>query len=138
MAKPALRAEVTGLKELRRTLLTADKKYGSELRKILKDTAMIIADDARRDVPVLTGRAQSSLRGGASGPGAMVVAGSKKVPYYGWLDFGGTISPKGNEIVRTFIKSGRFIVPAVKRKLPEAIKHLEQKLVELIIKGASS
>lgn len=128
-------ADVSGLKELRRDLIKADKRYGPEIRKVLKETAEIVASDARGDVPVLTGRASRSVKAGTSGAKAVIRGGTKTVPYYGWLDFGGTIAPRGTAITRTELKRGRFIYPAIARKLPVAVEYLQRNIAKLITKG---
>lgn len=59
MAGDQVYANVSGLREIRRDLISADKRYGPELRKVLKETAEIVASDARMDIPVLTGKAKN-------------------------------------------------------------------------------
>ena len=132
-------AEISGLREIRRDLISADKRYGPEIRKILKATAEIVASDARSTVPVgpaLGGHVKNTFKAGSSGPSSVVRAGSKKNPYAGWLDFGGTISPKGTPINRQVKKLGRYIYPAIKRKLPVAVEYLQKEIADLILKGA--
>lgn len=137
MAKDGVYAHVDGLRELRRDLVSADKRYGPEIRKVLKATAEIVASDARSGVPVLTGRAKKSIKPGTSGPNAIIKGGQKTVPYYGWLDFGGSIRPKGTEISRQKLKLGRYIYPAIARKMPIAVKYLQENIAKLITKGAT-
>ncbi len=135
MAKDGVRAHVSGLKEIRRELIRSDKKYAPEIRKILRDAADVVAAEARANMPALTGNARASVKGGSSGPYAVVKGGTnKKVPYYGWLDFGGTIRPN-QQIDRPFIGDGRYIYPAIARKLPAAAAKLETELNKLIDKG---
>lgn len=136
MAGDQVYANVSGLREIRRDLISADKRYGPELRKVLKETAEIVASDARMDIPVLTGKAKKSLKAGTSGAASVIRGGQKTVPYYGWLDFGGTIQPKGTPITRAVPGRGRYIYPAIKRKLPAAVKYLQNEIADLILKGA--
>lgn len=138
MADDCVYAHITGLRELRRDLISADKRYGPEIRKVLKATAEIVASDARADVPVLTGKARKSLKAGTSGPNAVIKGGQKTVPYYGWLDFGGTIQPKGVKITRDKLKRGRYIYPAIARKMPEAVAYLKREIPKLISRGVET
>ncbi len=111
---------VDGLKELRRALNKVDPTLTKELRGELKAIGDDVAADAQRKVPVKSGRARASIRAGVSGNNAYVAGGKKKVPYYGWLDFGSrnartgqprSVGPwKGSGAGP---KGGRFIYPAI-------------------------
>lgn len=126
-----------GLAKFRKDLIKADKRFGPEIRNALKATAEVVASDARGRVPVLTGKAKGSIKGGSSGAAAVVRGGQKKVPYYGWLDFGGPRSPKGRLNQRPFLKDGRYLYPAIAAKAPAARKKLEEDLTQIIERGTS-
>ncbi len=79
---------VEGLREVDRTLRKMDSEMAAGLRSESKDIAEVVARDARTRVPVVSGKAQGSIKAGAQGKGAYVQGGKKAVPYYGWLDFG--------------------------------------------------
>jgi HK97 gp10 family phage protein len=125
--KPELRVE--GLAELRKALTkmqAIDER--TELRVGLKAAAQIVADDAKRRVPVRTGRARDSIRAAASGNRALVIGGKAKVPYYGWLDFGSRSPVAGNPRTvgpwrgsGTGPAKGRFIYPAIDAKFDEVV-----------------
>lgn len=137
MANDGVYTRIVGLREVRRELNSADKRYGKQIKTVLKNTAEIVASDARMNVPVLTGRAKKSIKAGTSGAAAVIRGGTKSVPYYGWLDFGGTIRPKGTAIIRPVLKFGRYIYPAIKRKMPAAVKYLQENMAKIILnKGA--
>lgn len=78
MAGDQVYANVSGLREIRRDLISADKRYGPELRKVLKETAEIVASDARMDIPVLTGKAKKSLKAGTSGAASVIRGGQNR------------------------------------------------------------
>jgi hypothetical protein len=143
MANDGVYSRVSGLKEIRRDLISADKRYGPEIRKVLKATAQIVVTDAQSRVPVRSGRAKKSIRPATSGASAAIRGGQKTVPYYGWLDFGGRIRPRKIIIDRPVIKSanglhnGRYIYPAIKAKMPSAVKYLKENIAKLISKGAA-
>lgn len=121
---------VEGLAELRTALgEIGGKPLQKHLRVKLKAIAEDVAEEARKNVPVKTGRAKASIRAGASGSTAYVAGGKATVPYYGWLDFGGVLKPVGgrrNTIRRSRPKGGRFIIPAVERKRPKIEKAAQE------------
>lgn len=111
---------VEGLKELRRSLNRIDPTLTKELRVELKAIGDDVAADARRAVPQRTGQARASIRSGVSGNNAYVAGGKKRVPYYGWLDFGTRTPRRGQprsvgpwRRSGTGPKGGRFIYPAI-------------------------
>jgi hypothetical protein len=141
-------AEFSGIKEIRRGLLKSDKQLAPEIRKVFKATAEIAASEARSrmvsDGAVLSGVAKKSIKAGTSGANATIRGGTNekgKVPYYGWLDFGGTIRPRGTPIVRDVIKTpgnrwnGRYIYPAMRDKVEEAARFLNDRITELVQKN---
>lgn len=114
---PAVRVE--GLRELRKALGQIDKDLPKQLRKRFKAIGDEVAADARRTMPVDTGKARASVRSGVSGNNAYVQIGKKTVPYAAWLDFGGVLKPTGrrrNRIVRQRRPRGRYLYPAIDRK----------------------
>ncbi len=147
MAKNEVYANLSGLKEIRRGLIKSDKDNSKEIRKAFKQTAEIAASDARSRVPVLSGNAKRSIKSGSSGANAVIRAGAKrgsdrrKAPYFGWLDFGGTIQPKGMKIQRAVIKSsdglwnGRYIYPSMKNNVEKAVNFLNTRISEIINKN---
>lgn len=75
-------------------------------------------------MPEDTGAAKRSVKASTSGNWAQVRAGGPKAPYYGWLDFGGTLRPTGgrrNTIRRTVYSDGRYIFPAIQRNRPRIV-----------------
>lgn len=121
--------EIIGLREFRRDLKKIDPELQKQLRSELLDLGKEIADDARADVPVRTGRARDSIKAGVSGNNAYIQGGKKTVPYYAWLDFGGVLRPTGgrrNTQVREFRKDGRFIYPAIDRARPKILDRAEK------------
>lgn len=111
---------VDGLKELRRALNQVDKELTKELAAAFKEIGEQVAVKARQDVPSRSGRARASIRAGTSGNKAFIAGGKKRVPYYGWLDFG-TRNPQSGQPrsvgpwKRSGVgpKGGRFIYPAI-------------------------
>lgn len=123
--------EVKGLKEFARKLRGIDRELARELQRTNKSVAQKVADEARPQVPVLTGRAQKSVKARASAQRSSVVGGGPNVPYYPWLEFGGRVG-RGKSVSRQKVKAGRYIWPAVARHhddhLDEYVKALNSLL----------
>lgn len=119
---------IEGLDELRKSL----KQYGDhapkELKAELKTAGGRVVSDAQRRLGASigknlkrparsTGRAVASLRVLSNNKGVFIAGGKARVPYYGWLDFGGKLGPKGSrrntQTQRPFMRSGRAIYPAI-------------------------
>jgi HK97 gp10 family phage protein len=103
--------EIKGLRDLQAALKATEDGAQKELRVALNKAADLVASGASRRVPVKTGAARGSLRAQSSQREAKIIGGSKKVAYYGWLEFGGRIG-KNKSVRRPFIKSGRYLWPA--------------------------
>lgn len=120
VSESAVRVE--GLAELRRALGGIDKALPKHLAKRLKAVGERVAANARGRMPSRSGRARSSVKAGTSGNTAHVQGGRKAIPYYGWLDFGGTLRPTGgrrNTQRRPKLKKGRYLYPAIDAMGPQ-------------------
>jgi hypothetical protein len=107
--------EIRGLKQLARKLRGIDRDLARELQRTNKTIAEKVAAEARSQVPVRTGHAAGSVKARASAQRSSVVGGGPTVPYYPWLEFGGTIRPRGTPIVRPRAP-GRYILAAVRKE----------------------
>lgn len=136
---------IVGLVEFQRALKALDGESQKRLKVVLDDAARTVAQGASRRVPRRTGRAAASLRAQSSQREAKVVGGSKKVPYYGWLDFGGTVGrgrvsshvAKKKAVVagkthRAWIGSGRYMYPAYAANRDSINKALQNSLTQLV------
>jgi hypothetical protein len=112
---------VQGLRELRRALKAADSMLPKVLNEHLKDVAMLVVERARAKIPSRSGRTAGSIRPGIVRGGAAVRAGGARVPWYGWLDFGGVRRHMGPhhhhdrehlQPGRPAIRGGRYLYPA--------------------------
>lgn len=131
--------QVTGLRELRSALRQVDRSILPELRDGLKSAVDIIGAEVRATVPKKTGRAAASVRAVASGNTIYLKAGGARVPYYGWLEFGGKLPDKrprqkkalaapgfgpvasAKGATRAKVSEGRYIRPAIRRGTPRLI-----------------
>jgi len=110
------RVEIKGLKELRRDLGRVEPELKKGFNQELKTVADVVVRDARSRVPVRTGAARDSIRAVSGGNAIFIKAGKARVPYYGWLDFGGVLERIGgrrNTQRRRKKKHGRYIYPAI-------------------------
>lgn len=122
--------KIGGLREFQRALKQMDGESQKQLRVVLNRAAETVASGASRRVPRRTGRAAASLRAMSSQREARVMGGSKKVPYYGWLDFGGRIGRDKSQR-RPFITGGRYMYPTFSANRDSINKALADGLAEL-------
>lgn len=123
--------QITGLRQMNKALKQVDTDLPKGTRLALNEGATIVADEARPHVPRRTGRAAATYRARSTRTAARVAIGGAKAPYVPWLDFGGT----ANTAKRQFIKSGRYLFPALERKRPEVLAALERAVVA-VVEGA--
>lgn len=124
---------IAGVVELQRALRQLDGESQKQLRVIFNRAADIVATDASAKVPRgRTGRAQRSVKSRSGQRDARVVGGSKRVPYYPWLDFGGRVGRDGS-VSRAFIRDGRYIYPSFHQARRQVMAELESGLEVLIV-----
>lgn len=120
--------EIEGLSQLRRSLREIDKKAPRALRVAFNNAAEVIVSEARPKVPKgPTGRAKGAIKLRSSQSEARIAGGSKRVPYYPWLDFGGRAG-RGRKMSRPFLKNGRYIYDAFFRKRQQFTDDLSEQL----------
>lgn len=125
---------IEGLREFQKKLKEADGNSQKELRLVFNDAADLVVSGAKQTIPVRTGRAASTVKAQSSQRQARVKAGSAKVPYYGWLDFGGSVGIH-NSVKRPFIKDGRYLYPTFQANKGNVLDRLERGLEQLITKA---
>lgn len=118
---------IQGLNEFVRALKQLDTDLPKALRVAFNAAGQAIVAEARSKVPSRSGRARASVRTQSTQKAFRITGGSKKVPYYPWLDFGGT-TPIGGK--RPFIKDGRYIYAAYYRHRDELAVNLETALID--------
>ena len=122
--------KIEGLRELRSSLRKMDAGLPKTLRLAGNRAANVVVDEAKPRVPRLTGRAAASIRVASTQSSVRVRAGSKRVPYYPWLDFGGRVGPN-RSVSRPFLKRGRFIWAAFGDKRDAVERELQDALVDV-------
>jgi hypothetical protein len=79
---------VDGLAQIRDALRGAGEDL-SDLKKLMHSVGDIVADEARRTVPVRTGRLKRSIRANSSASRMQVKSGDKRsAPYAGVINYG--------------------------------------------------
>lgn len=122
MAVSGNAVRVEGLRELRKALGGIDKALPKSLAKKLKAIGEKVAANARGRMPSRSGRARASVKAGTSGNTAHVQGGRKTVPYFGWLEYGGTLKATGgrrNTQHRPRVSKGRYLYPAIDQMRPQ-------------------
>jgi hypothetical protein len=129
---------VEGLIDLQRRLKELDGESQKKLRVALNGAAELVVleaqDRARKD----SKRAAATIKVYSGQRDARVKAGSAKVPWFGWLDFGGTTKRFGGKagskspIYREFLPKGRYIYPAYYALQNDVAALLEANLAALI------
>jgi hypothetical protein len=124
---------IRGLKDFQASLKQMDGETQKKLRVALNEAAELVADRARRKVPIgPSGAARRSVRAASQQRVARVQGGGNRAPYYPWLDFGG--QPRGQvggRARRRFIDVGRYIYPSFSAQYDEVLAALEASLVKL-------
>lgn len=121
---------IKGLKEFQGALKATETGMQTELRVVFNRAAETVAARARQKVPTTTGAAAASIKAMSGQREAKIVGGSAKVPYYGWLDYGGKVGRKGNT-VRPFRRAGRYLYPAFNAYRDQVAADVSQGLADL-------
>lgn len=110
------RVDVEGLSDFRRSLREVDRELPKELRAALRrDVADPVAGQVQTRVPVKSGAWRKAIRGGATQSAAYIQWGRAKVPYAGWLEFGGKRRGGRNSVAyRNRVSTGRYVWPTVR------------------------
>lgn len=122
---------VTGLKEFSRDLKKIDADLPKALRVALNGSAEIIVDEARGDVPRLTGKASASVKARSTKAAVRITGGGNRAPWYPWLDFGGRVG-RNRSVRRAFLADGRYIYAAYHNRQPEFAEILEAALLDIV------
>ena len=121
---------ISGLREFRRDLRRLDKSLPKGLRLAGNEAADIVVKAAKPRVPHRSGRAAGSLKAASTATMARVQGGSKRVPYFAFLDFGGRVGRR-HSVKRPFLKQGRYIWAAFADNRGKVQKTLRKALSEL-------
>ena len=104
--------EIEGLNKLLRALEKLDDEANQSFKDVGGRVGQLVAQQAREEVPVRSGRLRGSIRHVNTARGAKVRSGSKKIPYAGPIHFGWR---KRN------IEPNQFLYRAVDKKVDVAL-----------------
>ncbi|ONI73516.1 hypothetical protein ALI144C_44820 [Actinosynnema sp. ALI-1.44] len=121
---------VEGLTALAKSLKRISTEAPKALRVANNHAAEIVVAQARTTVPVLRGKARASLKARSTRTAARAQGGSGRVPYYGWLEFGGRVGRR-KATRREQIKGGRYLWPAFAARRQKVLEELAKQLVDL-------
>ena len=122
--------KIDGLRQFQAALRSMEDGAQKELRVVLNSIADTVVAGAGRRVPTKTGRARASLKARSGQREAVVSAGSRKVPYYAWLDFGGRVG-RQKTTTRPFVRSGRYLWPTIAANRQSLTQALQSSLNDL-------
>jgi hypothetical protein len=121
---------VEGLVEFQKALRNVEDGLQKQLRVVFNEAVEQITEDARRKVPVRTGKARGSVKAASSQREAVVKGGGRRVSYYPWLEFGGKVG-REKSVSRPFVRGGRYIYPAWSRNRGDVLDAVNQGIVDL-------
>lgn len=104
--------KISGLSEFNRNLRRLNADLPKALRLSHNEAATVVVDWAKPRVPVDSGRAARSIKAASTRTESRVRGGSKSVPYYPFLDFGGRVGPN-RSVRRQFYSDGRYLYPGL-------------------------
>lgn len=99
---------IEGLREFQARLRAMDRDLPKALRVAMNAGGQLVVDTAKPRVPQRTGAAAASIRVVSTRTESRVRGGGARVPYYAWLDFGGSVG-RNKATKRAFYKSGRYL-----------------------------
>ena len=115
--------KVEGLAELRAGLKQLDEKFPKQLNKVAKDSADVVAQEAKRIVPKLSGKLQSAIKPSGTAKGGLVKVGGleyHRVIHFGWA--------------RHNIRPQPFLYDARDNREAEVLEKFEREVAALVSK----
>lgn len=122
---------IEGLREFQAALKQLDGQSQKQLRVVLNSASALVVAGAKARAPVVTGAFRDSIRSSSTQREARVSGGSAKVPYFGFIEYGGAAG-KHHSVHRAFNKDGRTVYPTYYAHRPEILEQLSTALTALI------
>jgi len=133
MAAP-VQVKVEGLRQFTKSLKDVDRELPKAVRLSNNRVATIVVDGARPEVPFRTGKARASMKAKSTRTAVRVGAGSKRVPYYGFLDFGGKTGID-KSVVRPFYTAGRYIYPTYSANRDQVVEVMVEEYTAIAVQA---
>lgn len=121
---------IDGLAEFSRNLRKLDGDLPKALRLGMNRAADLVVANAQPRVARRSGRASRTVKARSTRTAARVVAGSARVPYFPWLDYGGEGRVKGRPAARKFVKEGRYVYAGFRAVRNQFAAALEAELLK--------
>ena len=126
--------EIKGLKQAQRLMGRIDADFKKRFKDIHKGAADIVADEARRQAPVRSGRLRNDIRTSGTTKGGVVRVGRKKIPYVGRVLFGDpvTFTDRLMRRAQTRRTPQPFIYKAADIQFRNVVDYYEDELEEIL------
>ena len=126
--------EIKGLKQAQRLMGRIDADFKKRFKEIHKGAAVIVADEARRQAPVRSGRLRNDIRTSGTTKGGVVRVGRKKIPYVGRVLFGDpvTFTDRLMRRAQTRRTPQPFIYKAADIQFRNVVDYYEDELEEIL------
>jgi hypothetical protein len=111
------------------------------IRKSLNTASELVVQDAKRRAPARSGALRNSIRATATANYARISEGSARVPYAGFIDYGGTVGRlrkqpgrknTARNATRPFIRTGRILYPAFRAQRDGVIVAMNRELRDAV------
>ena len=126
--------EIKGLKQAQRLMGRIDADFKKRFKDIHKGAADIVADEARRQAPVRSGRLRNDIRTSGTTKGGVVRVGRKKIPYVGRVLFGDPVTFRDRLMRRAQTRRTPqpFIYKAADIQFRNVVDYYEDELEEIL------
>lgn len=122
--------KVEGLADFTRALKQVSTEAPKAVRVANNQAADVVVKYTLPLVPVRSGKAKRTVKAISTRSEARVRGGSKAVPYFPWLNFGGHVGRR-HATARPYVTEGRYIYPSYLNHRPEVYAVLVKELERL-------
>ena len=111
-----------------------DADFRKRFKDIHKGAADIVAEEARRQAPVRSGRLRKDIRTSGTAKGGVVRVGRKRIPYVGRVIFGDPVTFRDRLMRRAQTRrvGSPFIYDAADAKFREVVDYYDEELEEIL------
>ena len=137
--------QIKGLRQAQRLMGRLDEDFKKRFKEIHKGAADIVADEARKRVPVgrtqrksrsyrtyTTGALKKAIRTSGTAKGGIISVGKKKIPYAGRIHFGDIGGQRDRLGRRMDIKPNPFIYRSADIKFRQVVNYYNDELEEIL------
>ena len=111
-----------------------DADFRKRFKDIHKGAADIVAEEARRQAPVRSGRLRKDIRTSGTAKGGVVRVGRKRIPYVGRVIFGDPVTLRDQLMRRAQTRrvGSPFIYDAADAKFREVVDYYDDELEAIL------